>query len=169
MGSSRTRAWTRVPCIGRRILNHCATGEVPINWILLSEPQNEVASGGEAEMGAAWEPPHHRPCRGPHPRVHTDFWTTPHQQAAQETGRQCKRRNSGSSAPMFFMLLVSSALNSPNQTNYSHSHWNVSLKQFCHIWWFIPYYFNFVNSCLYSFANVINTFITNCNSQNMVF
>ena len=30
MGSSRTRARTRVPCIGRRILNHCATREVPI-------------------------------------------------------------------------------------------------------------------------------------------
>ena len=30
MGSSRTRARTRVPCIGRRILNRCATREVPI-------------------------------------------------------------------------------------------------------------------------------------------
>ena len=29
VGSSRTRAPTRVPCIGRRILNHCATSEVP--------------------------------------------------------------------------------------------------------------------------------------------
>ena len=29
MGSSRTRARTHVPCIGRRILNHCATREVP--------------------------------------------------------------------------------------------------------------------------------------------
>ena len=28
MGSSRTRAQTCVPCIGRRILNHCATREV---------------------------------------------------------------------------------------------------------------------------------------------
>ena len=27
VGSSRTRARTRVPCIGRRILNHCATRE----------------------------------------------------------------------------------------------------------------------------------------------
>ena len=30
MGSSQTRAQTRVPCIGRRILNHCTTREVPI-------------------------------------------------------------------------------------------------------------------------------------------
>ena len=29
MGSSRSRAWTRVACTGRRILNHCATREVP--------------------------------------------------------------------------------------------------------------------------------------------
>ena len=28
MGSSQTRAQTCVPCIGRWILNHCATGEV---------------------------------------------------------------------------------------------------------------------------------------------
>ena len=29
MGSSQTRAQARVPCIGRRILSHCATSEVP--------------------------------------------------------------------------------------------------------------------------------------------
>ena len=29
VGSSRSRAPTRVPCIGRRILNHCATREAP--------------------------------------------------------------------------------------------------------------------------------------------
>ena len=28
VGSSRTRARTRVPCIGGRILNHCTTREV---------------------------------------------------------------------------------------------------------------------------------------------
>ena len=27
VGSSQTRAQTRVPCIGRQILNHCATRE----------------------------------------------------------------------------------------------------------------------------------------------
>ena len=27
VGSSQTRAWTHVPCIGRQILNHCATRE----------------------------------------------------------------------------------------------------------------------------------------------
>ena len=30
VGSSRTRARTRVPCIGRWVLNHCATREVPV-------------------------------------------------------------------------------------------------------------------------------------------
>ena len=29
VGPSRTTDWTRVPCIGRRIFNHCATREVP--------------------------------------------------------------------------------------------------------------------------------------------
>ena len=30
MGSSQTRARTRVPCIGRQTLNHCTTREAPI-------------------------------------------------------------------------------------------------------------------------------------------
>ena len=37
VGSSQTRARTRVPCIGRRILNHCVTKEAPhpaLNLIL---------------------------------------------------------------------------------------------------------------------------------------
>ena len=34
MGSSQTRARTRVPCIGRRILNHCATREAPFHLFL---------------------------------------------------------------------------------------------------------------------------------------
>ena len=34
MGSSWTRAWTPVPCIGRRILNHCATREVRYSYSL---------------------------------------------------------------------------------------------------------------------------------------
>ncbi|XP_029083341.1 DDB1- and CUL4-associated factor 6 isoform X4 [Monodon monoceros] len=36
VGSSRTRARTRVPCIGRRTLNHCTTREVPTASFLLS-------------------------------------------------------------------------------------------------------------------------------------
>ena len=34
VGSSPTRARTCVPCIGRRILNHCATREVPTQLLL---------------------------------------------------------------------------------------------------------------------------------------
>ena len=35
VGSSQTRAQTRVPCIGRQILNHCATREAPGLFLLL--------------------------------------------------------------------------------------------------------------------------------------
>ena len=35
VGSSQTRARTRVPCIGRRTLNHCATREAPSSSHLL--------------------------------------------------------------------------------------------------------------------------------------
>ena len=36
VGSSQTRARTRVSCIGRQILNHCATREAPVK--LFSDP-----------------------------------------------------------------------------------------------------------------------------------
>ena len=35
VGSSQTRARTRVPCIGRQILNHCATREAPSYFLEL--------------------------------------------------------------------------------------------------------------------------------------
>ena len=35
--SSRTRAWSRVPCVGRRIFNHCTTREVPHSNLFISE------------------------------------------------------------------------------------------------------------------------------------
>ena len=37
VGSSQTRARTRVPCIGRQILNHCATREAPTRPFLTSD------------------------------------------------------------------------------------------------------------------------------------
>ena len=36
VGSSQTRAQTRVPCIGRQILNHCATREAPETFFFLT-------------------------------------------------------------------------------------------------------------------------------------
>ena len=39
VGSSRTRARTHVPCIGRQILNHCTTREVPRDNFTWSDPQ----------------------------------------------------------------------------------------------------------------------------------
>ena len=35
VGSSQTRARTRVPCIGRQTLNHCTTREAPLLLILM--------------------------------------------------------------------------------------------------------------------------------------
>ena len=37
VGSSQTRARTRVPCIGRQILNNCATREAPIFIFLMTK------------------------------------------------------------------------------------------------------------------------------------
>ena len=36
VGSSQTRARTRVPCIGRQILNHCTTREAPLVFLKYS-------------------------------------------------------------------------------------------------------------------------------------
>ena len=41
VGSSWTRARTRVPCVSRRILNHCTTREVPI-FIIELLPKTEL-------------------------------------------------------------------------------------------------------------------------------
>ena len=38
VGSSQTRARTRVPCIGRQILNHCATREARIFFLMIRRP-----------------------------------------------------------------------------------------------------------------------------------
>ena len=46
MGSSRTRARTRVPCIGRQILNHCATREAPECVFIASVQNRGVGSSG---------------------------------------------------------------------------------------------------------------------------
>ena len=45
VGSSRARAQTHIPCIGRRILNHCATREVPIVRVLVGEKEKEKEKG----------------------------------------------------------------------------------------------------------------------------
>ena len=44
MGSSRTRARTRVPCIGRQILNHCASRDDPVIWKLAKTQGNVFAT-----------------------------------------------------------------------------------------------------------------------------
>ena len=43
VGSSRTRAWTRVPYIGRRILNHWTTREVPMNFLSIHNAPTALA------------------------------------------------------------------------------------------------------------------------------
>ena len=41
VGSSQTRARTHVPCIGRQILNHCATREAPAGRFLTTVPRGK--------------------------------------------------------------------------------------------------------------------------------
>ena len=41
VGSSQTRARTRVPCIGRQILNHCATREALAGGFLTTAPSGK--------------------------------------------------------------------------------------------------------------------------------
>ena len=42
--SSQTRARTRVPCIGRQILNHCTTREAPSNPLMFSFAVQKILS-----------------------------------------------------------------------------------------------------------------------------
>ena len=45
VGSSRTRARTRVPCIGRQTLNHCATREAPLYISILDQKKKSDKTG----------------------------------------------------------------------------------------------------------------------------
>ena len=47
VGSSPTRTGTRVPCIGRWILNHCATREAPMRLFMLALQVNNGITGVE--------------------------------------------------------------------------------------------------------------------------
>ena len=69
MGSSQTRARTHVPCIGRRILNHCATREAhEVNTLVFvffckeerlktqeREGMNYLPQRKEADGSAIWK------------------------------------------------------------------------------------------------------------------
>ena len=48
VGSSQTRARTRVPCIGRQIFNHCATREGPQCSIFKDQDVNDILKRFEA-------------------------------------------------------------------------------------------------------------------------
>ena len=66
VGSSQTRARTRVPCIGRQILNHCATREAP-------KPKY-LGVGGERDQAGEGT---HVAVRGPempHTRTSLDYF-----------------------------------------------------------------------------------------------
>ena len=52
VGSSQTRARTRVPCIGRQILNHCATREAPILPFIIE--QTVLVGGKKLFMMRTW-------------------------------------------------------------------------------------------------------------------
>ena len=45
MGSSRTRDWTHIPCIGRRILNHCTTREALTIYFKTNQTAPEPTDG----------------------------------------------------------------------------------------------------------------------------
>ena len=54
VGSSQTRARTRVPCIGRWILNHYATREVPLLALCISSSQR-LPLASFAHCCSAWQ------------------------------------------------------------------------------------------------------------------
>ena len=76
VASSRIRDWTRVPCIGRWILMHCANREVPKTSILIRKMLSSVQFISVAVMSDSLRPhesQHARPpCPSPTPGVHPD-------------------------------------------------------------------------------------------------
>ena len=64
VGSSWTRARTHVPCIGRRILNHCTTREVPMSLLfkITEASVTEDQEGGTRPLAPT--PPHPPSTKG---------------------------------------------------------------------------------------------------------
>ena len=63
VGSSRTRTRTHVLCIGRRIVNHCTTREVPVyDYLQKRKIENSVTRSEERRVGkecrSRWSPYH---------------------------------------------------------------------------------------------------------------
>ena len=54
VGSSQTRARTRVPCIGRQILNHCTTREAPVPCIFKISLDTFSLTNGLFVVHACW-------------------------------------------------------------------------------------------------------------------
>ena len=54
VGSSQTRARTRVPCIGRQTLNHCATREAPLHWFFKVSPHLDSATQAGFSSFSLW-------------------------------------------------------------------------------------------------------------------
>ena len=101
MGSSQTRAPTHVPCIGRQILNHCATTEALAGGFLTTAPPGKsffnyhvpLEEAGMESLGLddsvllQLAPPCHR--LSPHPapgRCHAYLWQVQSGVAAASPG-----------------------------------------------------------------------------------
>ena len=54
VGSSRTRAQTRVPCIGRQILNHCATREARCGLLKANKAPSLLDQDSETKIPLAF-------------------------------------------------------------------------------------------------------------------
>ena len=52
VGSSQTRARTRVPCIGRQILNHCATREARLDLSLMMQKHSGSCHASGSTLSA---------------------------------------------------------------------------------------------------------------------
>ena len=65
MGSSQTRARTRVPCISRWILNHCATREAqPVRILVLIQGSSDLEKAGKQEAFFCLQPELQEPQDG---------------------------------------------------------------------------------------------------------
>ena len=81
-GSSQTRAWTHVPCIGRQILNHCATREAQEPYF---EIQTSRAPTSQFYGYEWWAPCFNLPKNYPPPLRYEKFVSCP-DKANQLTG-----------------------------------------------------------------------------------
>ena len=116
VGSSQTRARIRVPCIGRQILNCCATREAPSVFLELVSPSTHTHKYWKTTLTVPKHPCCYQwPLHKEYQSLHTEVWDLP------------------PGPRLLPPSTLTRAINTQVHTHASHTHTHVHLCTFTHM------------------------------------